>query len=278
MNTAFPLPRWLQGREPLTVGIIAINVGVWLASVLVGGLNILSPSPADLQRWGGNIAALSLTSQPWRLFTNIFIHAGAIHILSNMWLLLMLGWMAVRAFGRGGYLLVYLVGGVLASLASAWWQATTMIQTNAYGGVMGLPMQSLRLIVSVGASGAIFAVCGALLAYMARTFVTGDRVDWLNPGAQGALLRVVGINIALGFAIGGIDQSAHVGGLLAGLALGTLLPASESAQAMPLKLARYAAALAMAAGLVVLVHGVVDQQSLHMVEAQLLEESSTQSR
>ena len=64
MNTAFPLPRWLQGREPLTVGIIAINVGVWLASVLVGGLNILSPSPADLQRWGGNIAALSLTSRP----------------------------------------------------------------------------------------------------------------------------------------------------------------------------------------------------------------------
>ena len=263
------LQYWFSGDNLAPSIIIAINVLVWLLSITVGGLNLFSPSPAQLGEWGGNFALATFTGEGWRLFTSMFMHAGILHLFMNMLLLQSIGAMTVQRFGRWGFVQLYLLGGLLASAASAWWQAHTLIGTRT--GALGLAQPALNLIVSVGASGAIFAVCGALLAVIVRAKITGNWIYGFDVATKNALLRVVGINIAIGFMIKGIDQSAHVGGLLAGLLLGLVLPIVAMQQTRARKLASYALACLLAAGLLVLAFATADQtqllQALEMLKA-----------
>ena len=268
MTPSTRLRLWLQyhfsGNNLAPSIIIAINVLVWLASVTVGGLNILSPSPAQLGEWGGNFALATFAGEGWRLLTSMFMHAGILHLAMNMLLLQSIGALTVQRFGRWGFVQLYLLGGLLASAASAWWQAHTLIstRTSANVGALGLAQPVLKLIVSVGASGAIFAVCGGLLAVIVRAKRTGNWMYGFDAVTKNALLRVVGINIAIGFMVPGIDQSAHVGGLLAGLLLGLVLPIVAMRQTRARKLAGYVLACLLAAGLLVLAFATADQRQL----------------
>lgn len=200
----------------VTTVLIVLNVVI---QIILGflGVSWTEPSTHDLIKFGGNLAALSLTGESWRLFTSMFIHGGIMHLAMNMYMLILIGPRAERQFGRFGMLFIYLAGGLLASCASAWWLSDA-VKTNFLG--QKIPM----LVVSMGASGSIMAICGALLVAVAFDSVFVFEAEATHePGFGKSLAQVVGINIVLGVLIPGIDQAAHLGGLLAGAVLGGIV-------------------------------------------------------
>jgi membrane associated rhomboid family serine protease len=192
-----------------TLIVISVTAVMYFLS-FVANQSVIDIPPPELQRLGGNLAALSLTGDPWRLFTSIFLHAGLMHLLLNLYMLFMVGKLAEHRFGQSGMLAIYLVGGVWASYASACWLGMGTFPSDP--SKFGMP-GSIRLIVSVGASGAIMALCGAVLMAMVMEGEEGT-------GGGKALAQVVGINVLMGFFVKGVDQAAHLGGIAAGAALG----------------------------------------------------------
>ncbi|WP_081262396.1 rhomboid family intramembrane serine protease [Ralstonia solanacearum] len=201
----------ILGRWRVTSLLIGVTALAYLLSVVLGDglLNISFPTLYSL---GGNVAAFSLTGDGWRLLTNIFLHAGPLHLLLNLYMLFLVGKLSECWFGQLGTLAIYLLGGLWASYASACWLGwKTISDANA------------DLTVSVGASGAIMALCGAVVVMawlhddtpppLAKEGVTLS-------GTGNALVQTVAINVVMGFAIKGVDQAAHLGGLAAGTVLG----------------------------------------------------------
>jgi rhomboid protease GluP len=179
----------------LTTLLVGINVAVFVLMVLTG-VSPLRPSTEQLLKWGANRGPLSLGSQPWRMLTSNYVHGGLIHIFFNMWCLLNLGVLAERVFDRWTYMLIYTASGLAGSLASLWWH----------------PM-----VVGVGASGAIFGMAGALIAalYLGKLPIPKEAVK----STMKSLLSFAAYNLLFGLSAG-IDNAAHVGGLLGGLTLG----------------------------------------------------------
>lgn len=256
-----PIPFAATSVEPprrshpmlLPVLLIVINAAVWLWNI-AQGVNWHAPKTADLQDWGGNIALLTLTEQPWRLFTSMFLHAGVMHLFFNMYFLFQIGPLLVLRKGSIGFAIVYLCGGLLASASSAWWQTQRMFAQGVAPIADGLP--PLKLIVSVGASGAIMAVAGALACslvmshYRARAGARRHtEVIAMERQLMQSLLQVIGMNVLLGFFIAGLDQAAHIGGLLAGALLGFVLPDVASRATTASRWLRAAAAVGISAAL-----------------------------
>lgn len=188
-------------RPLATVGLIAANVLVWVATV-ADGLDPLAPYAQDLLDWGGNMLAFTL-QQPWRLFTATLLHGGVIHLLFNMWVLWDTGRMAERFYGSAQFLLIYLLAALFASLASLFFAA--------------------RDGVSVGASGAIFGVVGALLAAL---FTKDRRLPrGLVSSMRSSMLMFVGYSLFMGVVSSFIDNAAHLGGLVSGFLLALVLAA-----------------------------------------------------
>ena len=157
--------------------------------------------PSDLLiRMGGNFAPLVQKDEPWRLFTALFLHGGLLHVGLNMWALHQAGQVVERLYGRAGFAVLYVVAGLLGNLASLWWKPGP---------------------VSVGASGAIFGVYGALLSYLMlqRGSVPNEIFREMRAGTLG----FIGYSLFAGFSIPGIDNAAHLGGLLGGLVMGAAL-------------------------------------------------------
>jgi rhomboid protease GluP len=182
--------------RPRTAALIRINVALYVVMV-ISGVSPISPSSVELLRWGANFGPLSFGPQPWRLLFSNYLHAGIIHLGFNMWCLWSLGALAERVFRPWTYILIYTACGLSGSLVSAWWHPH---------------------VVGVGASGAIFGLAGALIAalYLGRLAVPKEAVS----GTLKSLLSFAGYNLLFGAAVPGIDNSAHVGGLLAGLVFG----------------------------------------------------------
>ncbi|MGO3743101.1 rhomboid family intramembrane serine protease [Kerstersia sp.] len=198
-----------------TAALIALNVVLYLLVALSGG-NLIDFDSRDLQDWGGNLAVLSLTGDYWRLLSNMFLHGGLMHLVANMYMLMIVGPLSEQRLGRPGMLVVYLVGGLWASFSSAAWNAQNLFETvPGFGGAHSVTV--VNLVVSVGASGAIMALCGGLLA---SALASKIHTPEANSRLFKSLFQVVAINIVLGLLIPGIDQLAHIGGLLAGFALG----------------------------------------------------------
>ena len=189
-------------REPrawLTPSLVAANVLVLVAMVATG-TDPMVPDNASLVRWGANFGVFTLHGEWWRLITSMFIHGGLVHLGFNVYVLWDLGKTVERLFGMVAFGIVYLVAGIGGSTAS----------------VMLHPM-----VVSVGASGAIFGVVGGFLAFLAlnRTRLAPSVFSALRR----SLLTFVVVNLVLGFSIPGIDQAAHIGGLLSGFLAGLLV-------------------------------------------------------
>jgi membrane associated rhomboid family serine protease len=179
--------------------IIAINLVVFVA-MLATGVSLFAPQIDQLLKWGADYGPQTLDGEWWRLLSSVFVHIGVVHLLLNMWCLWSLGRLAERMFGNWTFLALYLLSGLGGSLASVLWNPS---------------------IVSAGASGAVFGVAGALVAFwhfgkvaLPRSIIKRDLVG---------ILTFVGYNLAFGFAKEGVDNAAHLGGLLVGLALGALL-------------------------------------------------------
>ncbi|CAM3727543.1 membrane associated rhomboid family serine protease [Kerstersia gyiorum] len=198
-----------------TAVLIAINVVLYLLVALSGG-EFIDFDSRHLQDWGGNLSVLTLTGDYWRLLSNMFLHGGLMHLVANMYMLMIVGPLTEQRLGRPGMLVIYLIGGLWASFSSAAWNAYHLFETvPGFGGMQTVTV--VNLIVSVGASGAIMALCGGLLA---SALASKIHTPEANSRLFKSLFQVVAINIVLGLLIPGIDQLAHIGGLLAGFALG----------------------------------------------------------
>jgi membrane associated rhomboid family serine protease len=178
--------------------VVGINVAVFIGMVL-SGASPLNPSREALLRWGANWGPLSLGTQPWRMLTSNYVHIGIIHLGFNMWCLWNLGRLAERVLGRLNYVVLYTFCGLAGSLASLWWHPMT---------------------IGAGASGAIFGLAGAAIAvfYLGHLPIAKVAIQ----GTMRSLLTFVGYNLLFGLSPG-IDNSAHIGGLVAGLAMGAAL-------------------------------------------------------
>jgi membrane associated rhomboid family serine protease len=200
------LPR---GRSRITIGgtgaatraLLVINIGMFVVEVVAGSGRAVAGAPSlrtlfDLGAM--QPVAIAQGHQYWRLFTAMFLHAGLIHLALNMYGLYLFGTIIEAAFGQFRFLLVYLVAGLMASVASF---------------VFSDPGS-----VAVGASGAIFGLLGAWVAYNFRRRGTAFASQNLRWAAM-----LIGINLVLGFSIGGIDNFAHLGGLVTGVAAGFLV-------------------------------------------------------
>jgi membrane associated rhomboid family serine protease len=187
-------PSWLT----LSTFLVAINVIVFVLMVLTG-VSPIEPTTGQLLKWGANWGPLSLSTQPWRMLTSNYVHIGIVHIFFNMWCLFNLGALAEKIFERWTYVLIYTATGIFASLASLWWHPT---------------------VVGAGASGAIFGLAGALLAalYLGKLPLPKQAIQ----STMKSLLIFAAYNLFFGLRPG-VDNSAHIGGLVSGLALGAFL-------------------------------------------------------
>src|ERR1700687_782312 len=131
-----PAP-WMRRQSSsmvVTQAIFGLNVAVFVAMLLPGG--------QEIGALGANFGPATIGGEWWRLLTSVFVHGGLLHIAFNMWCLWNLGALCESLYGRWTYPAIYLICGVGASLASAAWHPHTP---------------------SVGASGAIFGLAGALI-------------------------------------------------------------------------------------------------------------------
>lgn len=218
-----------------TLVLLALNVCVFLAMVLAGANPIYTGGAALAA--GGVEPSLVWHGEVWRFLTACFIHLGIWHIGLNGWVLWQLGPTLERLIGGSRTLLIYLSTGVFGFAMST----------------------SLRAVPTAGASGAIFGITGALLAIALML----RRAPAAEPAAAGhdekhelskmllqALVPFIGATLVLGFLVPGIDNTAHVGGLLFGILIGYALAAGDVAlftnAAQPQKRLRGAAALVLA--------------------------------
>jgi len=175
-----------------------------------------------MMRFGANAGPLTVTGEWWRLVTSTFLHFGLVHLLVNMWALWVMGRVTERLFGSGYFLLLYLFSGLCGSLASTLWRTG---------------------VTSAGASGAIFGVIGALIAFMVNPTTNLPPTVAKRLRASGMLF--IAYNLMNGATHQGIDNAAHLGGLIGGFVLGFVLarPLDRTARMNPAP--RLAAALAL---------------------------------
>jgi rhomboid protease GluP len=183
----------------VTPVLVALNVIAWLGSVALGA-DFMNPKSDILLALGGNYLPATL-QQPYRLVTAMFLHAGLVHLAFNMWALWDMGKLAERFYGNSQFLLIYLLAGIFGSLASLFFGA--------------------KVTVAVGASGAVFGVAGALAA---GVFTKSNKLPpRLVSSMRTSLLSFIGISLFMGFTIANIDNAAHIGGLVSGFALASVL-------------------------------------------------------
>lgn len=190
-----------RARSPVTIAIMIAIVIVFVAETLSGiplfGVGSHPDSIRTLARLGAITPGLLESGELWRLVTAMFLHIGLLHLFLNLWALFQLGSVFETMFGSLRFTITYFVSGVIASLAS-------VLFTNS---------------ISAGASGAIFGILGALIVSIRRSPL------WRNQAwTRGLIQQLIGwafLNILIGFTPG-IDNAAHIGGFVAGLALGLL--------------------------------------------------------
>ena len=195
--------RWASA--PATYTLVGINCAVYLAMVL-RGVSPSNPTVVDLVHWGANFGGYVLAGQWWRLLTAAFVHVGILHLATNMWCLWNLGLLGEPLLGPAGVIAVYVLTGIAGNLLS----------------VAVHPQ-----IVGAGASGAVFGIAGVLILLLKARLLP------VAPEEVSRLRRSVIYFALLNFVIGAgsfvlrtsiqIDNMAHLGGFLCGLALGAPL-------------------------------------------------------
>jgi rhomboid protease GluP len=185
---ALAKPRW-------TYVLMTINLLVFVAMIVYGQVVFNTwNGPENLQVlviFGAKVNELIVRGEYWRLFTAMFIHIGVLHLLFNLYALYLFGPMVEGYYGNSRFLIIYLLGGLFGSLASF----------------------AFSPAISAGASGAIFALAGAITVYFLKYHE--------NFGQRGrAILQnmafIIVINLIFGFVGRGIDNWGHIGGLIGG--------------------------------------------------------------
>ena len=182
-------------KENPAVGIILIiNLFYFLLLELDGG----SKNWLTLVAWGAKEGTLISRGEYWRLFSPIFMHIGFFHLISNTIGIIIFGPIMEKIFGTNRFIIIYLISGIWGNLFSFF---------SSYA-------------VGAGASGALFGLAGLYAAYL--------YINRGNLGSSGresliGLAWIIGINLIFGFTMNGIDNSAHLGGLISGWIGGLIL-------------------------------------------------------
>ena len=193
---------WVRRSESsitLTHMLFGACIAVYLAMAIANG------SPTDMSgqimhHFGANYGPDTLSGQWWRLVTYMFLHGGVMHIFFNMWCLWDLGRLCESLYGRWTYAAIYFLTGIAGGLASVGWNP---------------------LVLSVGASGAVFGLAGALIAsfYLGEFSIPRFAIS----GTLRSLVIFAVFNLVIGQFFGGVDNACHIGGLVSGLILGALI-------------------------------------------------------
>ena len=184
-----------SSKKPIvTVAIIVICVVMFLIS----GMGY---DTGKLIMFGANSTRLVKNGELYRLFTYMFLHGGFLHIFMNMYSLYIVGTRVEDFFGKWKYLLIYLVSGIC-------------------GGLLSIGLNSN--IISVGASGAIFGLFGALL------YFGNNYRGYVGAMVKSQILPIVIYNLVIGFFLPEIDMWGHVGGLIGGFLMANMLGTIEN--------------------------------------------------
>ncbi|MBS1556528.1 MAG: rhomboid family intramembrane serine protease [Bacteroidetes bacterium] len=173
--------------------IVNINILVF-AAMVISGVHFMLPDNDSLINWGANFRPVTLDGQWWRLFTSCFLHIGVIHLLMNLYALIYIGLLLEPQLGKTRFVSAYLLAGIGGSVASLYWHDLT---------------------ISAGASGAIFGMYGVFLAMLTTNLIEKSARKTLLT----SIMIFVGYNLLNGLK-GGIDNAAHIGGLVTGMIIG----------------------------------------------------------
>jgi rhomboid protease GluP len=180
----------------------------------------MSPSTMGLINWGANYGPKTASGEWWRLLTCTFMHIGFVHVAMNMAVLWDIGRIVEKMTGNFGFFAGYLISGLGGSIASLVWNPA---------------------VLSAGASGAVFGVFGMLLGFLVRDrgSVPPDVLKHLQKSA----VVFIGYNVLFGLSKSGIDNAAHVGGLITGFGCGLALAYPLTVEGVKLRARRAAAVL-----------------------------------
>lgn len=179
------------------IALAAVNVAVFLYLAFGGPTE---DGAYMLEHGAMYVPRMLEYGEYYRLFSSMFLHFGFQHLFNNMVMLLMVGWNLELEIGSVRFLIIYLLSGLGGNLLS---------------GYLDIRLQDYA--VSAGASGAIFGILGALLYVVYRNH------GRLRNISDRGMLVMVAITLYFGFASSGVDNAAHVGGLITGLLCGILL-------------------------------------------------------
>lgn len=179
----------------ITPILIILNILVF-ALMAISGVHVLDPDGQALIDWGANFRPITLNGEWWRLFTSCFLHIGLWHLLFNMYALFYIGLLLERHLGKSRFLAAYIITGIAASTTSLWWN---------------------ELTISAGASGAIFGMYGVFLALLTTQVLDKS----IKQDQFLSIIAFVFYNLIYGLRPdSGIDNSAHIGGLVSGILVG----------------------------------------------------------
>lgn len=187
---------FFKSRQPVNLGFICINVLIFLIMSFLGDTE---DAYFILNHGGCYAPAVVIGKEYYRLFTAMFLHFGTEHLFYNMLMLIFLGDTLEKTVGKIRYLLIYLIGGLGGNLVSTFYE-----------------WNREEYWISAGASGAIFAVVGALVC--AVILNKGKLLDYSGP----RLLMLAALSLIEGFTSAGTNYMAHIGGFVTGLLLALL--------------------------------------------------------
>ena len=181
-------------RPYVTYTLMSINIVIFLILAFLGG-EIWNLDAQILYRYGGLVGAdyLVETTDYLRLVTSVFLHGGLLHLVFNMYALYVIGPQLESFFGKIKYIMIYIGSAVIGNLLS-------MLFIN-------------DMTVSVGASGAIFGLLGSLIYFGYHYRV------YLGSVIKSQIIPLIVVNLFIGFMMSGINNFAHIGGLIGGILL-----------------------------------------------------------
>lgn len=163
----------------ITYILIFINILFYILSIISNSFyNSMVLNPSKI-----------LNGEYYRLLSCIFMHGGIIHLLCNMYCLYVIGPQVESFFGKIKYIVIYLLSGIIGSLMSL----------------------SITNSISLGASGAIFGLLGSILYFGYHYRV------YLSQAIKSQIIPIIVLNLFLGFILNGVDNAAHIGGLIGGV-------------------------------------------------------------
>ncbi len=187
-----------QRTTRFTYILSAVNLVMFFLTALAGG----SGEPVVLEAFGAKQAALIQAGEYWRLVVPIFLHIGILHLACNSWGLWVLGRQLEALYGSARFVVIYVVTGIAAFVASYF--------------------LSPPLGVGAGASGSLFGLFGVFAAFAFR--YKGEVPELLRRSIRNQILFWILVNLVLTFSIPQIDRAGHIGGLLAGVVAGWMIP------------------------------------------------------